>query len=421
MDIARRPTWPRAAFFPGLLTPDGGGATRSSCLHAAALAAHGVVATVDGLHEHGPGTVPVELPLAGCDVRSHRALRTSSSLHSPDLLRHAATILRSADVVHLNGHYDTLNYSIARMCRERGVPYIVSSRSTADPAALELLPKGLRERVLPFESEYVSGAHAIHFTTAFERDRARLAGSPRRTLVIRNAVELTEFADPPTRAQARRRLGVPSDRFVLLYLGRLVAQKQPEFALEVLSRIGPAVNALLYFVGSGTDDALHALRDTAARLDVTQRVEFVGHASGTQRADWFAASDLLLLPSAAENFSLALVEAVATGLPAIVSPRVGALELLEAGDCAAIALDPDLWATQCAEQARRQPRTARRPDQFTRLRQQFRMDEVLKEWRPVYDTLPAVEEERQTMINAPDVVAWGADRAAGTRSIRATS
>lgn len=372
------------------------------------MASRGLTVLVDGLYTSHPRAGLDELPLASCDVRGHQGTRTGPVVRSPALLDHAARVLPSTDVVHLNGHYNTLNYHIARLCREAGVPYLISARSELDPAAHALRPEHVHNRLRPLEADYVNGAFALHFTSEFELKRAHFdAGEPRSVVTVPNPVQLEHLADPVGRAAARALLGVPGDRFAMLFFGRLIPQKQPGFALEVLARLDD-VDAELYFVGTGDE---HELRERARRLGVSDRVHFVGHVCGLARQHWMAAADVLLLPSSAENFSLALVESVSAGLPCISSPHIGALEFLAPADCEPLPLDPDVWARRCANVSRRA-----RPDgeeAFTRLWNRFRPDHIVGEWLAVYDALPPMSPFTTATRPepAPEAVArWARDR-----------
>ncbi|HEY3504615.1 MAG TPA: phosphotransferase [Actinocatenispora sp.] len=404
MPVRRRSPWLRAAFLPGFLTARGGGAARSSCLQAASLAARGLPVAVEGLRD-GDSVVPADLPLASCDVRVHPAVPGAVAVRSPALLQHLARRLGSLDVVHLNGNYDLLNYRVARMCVAAGVPYVVSARSLLDPAAVDLLPDGVRRHFARLEAAYLESAYAVHFTSEFERRRALWGGAtPQRVVTIPNAVDLAHLARLPGRDEARAALGVPAGRTALLYFGRVVAQKRPEFAVRVLAATDPDADMHLYVVGSGTEADLAALRAEAARTGVADRVHLVGHAAGPTRHHWFAAADVLLLPSAAENFSLALVEAVASGLPAVVSPHIGALEFLRPDEATVVPPEPGAWARACTTVVA--GARGNGDESFARLWNAFRPDRVIGDWLDLYDELP---DPPATEAPAPGaVVDWAA-------------
>jgi glycosyltransferase involved in cell wall biosynthesis len=288
---------------------------------------------------------------------------------SLSLLRDVDDVMRTSDLVHINGAYDRLNHRVSSACELAGVPYIVSPRSLLDPAALDVLPGGVRADLAADERRYLESAFAVHFTTAFEADRACLDGARlRRTVTIPNAVDLGQLDRLPLRQQARAVVGIPAQQCALLYLGRLIAQKQPEFAVRVLAETDPALDAHLYMVGWSDATARAQLQAVAAALHVADRVHFTGHAAA-ERDYWLAAADMLLLPSSAENFSLVLVETVAAGLPAIVSPRIGVLELLRPEDARVVPLRPRAWAAAIEETAAAPP--VRDGTAFYRMGKQF--------------------------------------------------
>lgn len=367
----------RFAVLPGLLGQAGGGATRSACLHATSLAERGLPVVVEGLADPGGAA---DLALHSCDTRAHPWTGPASAPRSPRLLARVREVLRTTDVVHLNGHYQPWLHEVAGLCLEQGVPYVVSSRATLDPSALAALPVGQVAELAAAEAEYVAGALAVHLTSRVERERAAAhLGTHPWVATIPNPVALDELRHRPDRPQARRRLGLP-DGPVLLYFGRLVEQKQPAHAVEVLRHL-PADHHL-YLVGAGDPHAGTALLALADALGVGDRVHLAGHAHGADRGLWLAAADVLLVPSVMENFCLAMVEAVAAGLPVVAAEHVGATEYLDPGDVRTVPRDHAVWAAAVLEALAGPPVDLKRA--FARIRERFRPAAVLARWEPVY-------------------------------------
>jgi len=324
-----------------------------------------------------------ELPLGGCDVRVHRAASADHGLCSAAAVARLRSIISELDVVHFNGHWNPLNHALAEVCHAAGVPYIISARSSADPANMRLGGVKNLSVLEANERRYVSNAFAVHVTSSIEKRRARFAATPQRVLTICNPVELDHLGELPSRCAARHALGIPGRQLALLYYGRLVPQKQPDFAVRVLAQLPRQESVHLYLVGAGTDEDIKTIRGAASTHSVTGQVHLMGHASGASRADWLAAADALLLPSLAENFSLTLVESVASGLPAVVSPNVGALEYLQPHDATVIALDTRLWADACAGLLRASAGPREKP--LTRLQGLFRPERIVQDWLDVYE------------------------------------
>jgi glycosyltransferase involved in cell wall biosynthesis len=373
---------PRVAFFPGFLGPTGGGAARSACLIAASLAARGCRVFLEGLRDGAEPAIPRDLPLDACDVRVHPAISTGHGPRSDEAVARLRSMVPELDVVHFNGHWNPLNHALADICHAAGVPYIISARSMADPANMDPGTAKNLGILKAHERRYVANAFAVHVTSSIEKRRARFEAAPRRLLTIRNPVELDHLSQLPSRPAARRALGLPGDQVALLYYGRLVAQKRPDFAVRVLARFPRRENVHLYLVGAGSEEEIQAIRGAANALSVSGQVHLVGHASGVGRGRWLAAADALLLPSRAENFSLTLVESVAAGLPAVVGPNVGALEYLRPHDATVVEMDPRLWADACTRLLGAATAPPEKP--FTRLRSLFHPERVVQEWLDVY-------------------------------------
>lgn len=138
--------------------------------------------------------------------------------------------------------------------------------------------------------------------------------------ILRNGVDTSVFHyDAEARHRIRRELDITPSAYVLGFVGRLTAQKNPEFAIRVIadaiSRI-PNSNAIVLGDG-GKRLELKALSDS---LGIADRVHIIGEVSNP--ADYYAAMDVLLMPSLYEGLPFTLVEAQACGLPALVSDTV---------------------------------------------------------------------------------------------------
>jgi glycosyltransferase involved in cell wall biosynthesis len=137
----------------------------------------------------------------------------------------------------------------------------------------------------------------------------------------RRGVDAEAFSPDFRNAQTRHELsGGNPNRTILLYVGRLAAEKQIEQVRAVLDR---APNTHLALVGGGPQR--EALEAHFRGYPVT----FVGYKSGPALAQAFASADIFVFPSAFESFGLVLLEAMASGLP-VVSARVGGAQDLVA-------------------------------------------------------------------------------------------
>ena len=172
-----------------------------------------------------------------------------------------------------------------------------------------------------------------------ERAEGESAGVHGRWALAPNGVDLDRF-DPvrlPLQEQARELLGLSSHRQdgsadaapLVVCVGRLCRQKGQDILLRAWSAVPSRIpGARLALVGDGPDrPALEAL---AAALPEPDSVVFAGRTEDPR--DWYAAADLLVLPSRWEGMALVPLEAMACGCPVLLTDVAGARECLEPGE-----------------------------------------------------------------------------------------
>lgn len=142
----------------------------------------------------------------------------------------------------------------------------------------------------------------------------------RKFSVIRLGIELDErvrFDGDP--AEVRRRLGIPAEKFVVGWFGRMTAVKQTDDLLTMLTGTRErGIDAMLVLVGDGDDR--RRLEQRAHDLGIARSCLFLGYQESV--APWFAICDAVILTSANEGTPVTLIEALAAGRP-VVATRVG--------------------------------------------------------------------------------------------------
>ena len=155
-------------------------------------------------------------------------------------------------------------------------------------------------------------------------DLVALGVAPREKFrVIRLGIELDRrvSAEANGRAELRRMMGIPPERFVVGWVGRMTAVKRMDDVLSAFERLdAQGVDACLCLVGDGPDRP--GAERKAHRLGIMRRCLFLGYQDDV--APFFAAFDAFLLPSGNEGTPVTTIEALAGGRP-VVATRVGGL------------------------------------------------------------------------------------------------
>jgi glycosyltransferase involved in cell wall biosynthesis len=144
---------------------------------------------------------------------------------------------------------------------------------------------------------------------------------PERFAVIRLGIELDQRVAGAQngRAESRRYLGIPPDRFAVGWIGRMTAVKRTDDILVAFKRLRDGgVDAVLCLVGDGPDRP--ELERRAHDLGVVRDTLFLGYQEDV--APFYAAFDALVLPSSNEGTPVSAIEALAAGRP-VVATRVG--------------------------------------------------------------------------------------------------
>lgn len=152
--------------------------------------------------------------------------------------------------------------------------------------------------------------------------------SAERITIIRSGVDCVRFAPPSSdqRLAARRELGLDSGQIAVASVGALELRKGHRYLLDALAGLQgrhPAIQVLI--AGDGSQRA--GLKEQANRLQLGKKMRFLGSIEDPRTLFW--ATDIFVQPSMMEGLGVALLEAMACGLPAVASRAGGMAEVIE--------------------------------------------------------------------------------------------
>ncbi len=165
---------------------------------------------------------------------------------------------------------------------------------------------------------------------------------PTRPRSIHNGIDPSRFNARPPRRAVRRTRGPPRadvhDGKLVLFLSRLSIQKGPLHFLEVARKV-IAVRPDAGFVIAGQGEMMPECIDYTLRHGIADRVRFTGFVPTDELKDFYRKNDIYVLPSVSEPFGISVLEAMASGLPTIVTKTSGVGEALHH------VLKADFWDT----------------------------------------------------------------------------
>lgn len=239
----------------------------------------------------------------------------ASFKYSRPLTNWLRSSVKDFDVVHIHAVFNHSSLAAARACRKAGVPYVVRPLGTLDPWSMK--QKSLRKHLFwfLFAKRLLAASAAVHYTAAAEKTATEEYLRMNHGRVVPLGVNVN---------------GSAHDDSVANYFPELV---QTQYVLS-LSRLHPKKNldALI--------DAFHSLKEQRWRLVIagdgpveylsflkekacgSERIVFTGWVEGRQKEALIRGASLFVLPSRQENFGLSMLEAMACGVPVLVTPQV---------------------------------------------------------------------------------------------------
>lgn len=227
------------------------------------------------------------------------------------------------------------NLAAREMARQLGIPYVVVVGFVGAYLAENFVAQ------LPMLARQYAGAREVVAVSAENlgllRTRFGLGANQGQVIHYGRPDKFFTPRDEVVRARLRAELHLPADAVVCLTTARLTGVKGFVHQLNAIKRLRtmPA-GARLYFVWAGDGDQRAALEQEIQRHGLGRQVHLIGHRSDV--AQWYDAADIFVLPSHMEGMPLAIMEAMAKGLPVVATAVSGIPE--ELGDTGRLLPDP---------------------------------------------------------------------------------
>ena len=247
------------------------------------------------------------------------------------LATHLERTIDSFDLVHVHGIWHFGGLMAARIAKRKDVPYVVTLRGELDGRRLrhKWLKKRLYRALLL--DDVLRGAEVLHAVSAAECAHVAQLGLSTPVFVCPNGVDLAALDEPtdedlPTEHRQLRH------RRVVLYLGRIESLKGFDVLAQAFVDIASERDDVALLVaGRDEDGTLADARRTWQDAGVADRAVLAGFLVGKRKTAALACADVFVLSSYSEGFSNAVLEALAAGLPVVISPQCNFPQVEHAG------------------------------------------------------------------------------------------
>ncbi len=231
-------------------------------------------------------------------------------------------------VLHIHALFSYAGMPAAFFAKRADAPYILRPLGTLNRYGMQKHHAALKKISYPLiEQRMIANAAWMHYTSAQEKLEAEALGVTHPSVVIPLGVEI-----PPVTLKQK------NGSIHFLYLARLDPIKGLDLLLPAFVRVRAKYpSAQLVLAGDGDAKYVELLKRQAIELGIGNAVTWTGFVTGEAKRDLLAQADVFVLPSYSENFGLAVVEAMAAGLPVIVTPGVAVAREIEQGGAGLVA------------------------------------------------------------------------------------
>ncbi len=229
--------------------------------------------------------------------------------------------VRMFDLLVFHSTWNILCLECAKISHGRNVPYMIWPHGSLDP--FDLRKKRLLKKLLGplFIRSYIKYSVKLCVTASEEAKRLETYGAHPKVEILPLPVNVDR--DLGSREKFRAKYNFKDDDFVFLFLSRINYKKGLDTLIYACHNImGNHKDIFLVLAGPDSNGYLERVESMISKLNLRDRVNYIGPLDLSEKADAFKGSDCFILPSKNENFGIAIVESLQYGLPVIISNNV---------------------------------------------------------------------------------------------------
>jgi glycosyltransferase involved in cell wall biosynthesis len=245
-------------------------------------------------------------------------------LISPSLSCWLIRNIKNYDALHIHSIFSYASTTSMLIARLYKIPYTV--RTIGQLNSWSLSQSRWKKILMLFfiEKANLNRSFAIHVTSNFEKQDVRLICKHKTILCLELGVDIPSKDIHPIQSSNQ------VTRFI--FLSRIHPKKQLHLLLRAFSMLykkNPEQTWHLFVVGTGESNYVSSLKQLALEYGIGDFINWMGHLDGEDKTNLLKQSDWFVLPSISENFGISAVEALAHGVPIIISQEVGISDIVK--------------------------------------------------------------------------------------------
>ncbi len=231
--------------------------------------------------------------------------------------------IRRFDLVHIHALFSFTSVAAAIIARIKKMPYIIRPLGVLNEYGMKRRRPWIKAISFHLiEKPILRNAAAIHFTSEQEAQEAGNVIAGLKSEIVPLGIDLKPFSKGIAENFFKRHSIHPHKK-IILFLSRIDPKKGLDILLPAFAAIKPYhPEMILVIAGEGEKSYVENLKTITASLSIGEQILWAGFLSGQDKLDALAAAHCFILPSQSENFGIAVVEALAAGVPVITGKGV---------------------------------------------------------------------------------------------------
>lgn len=234
-------------------------------------------------------------------------------------------VLRS-ELVHISGLYNLIGPIASRLAHQLKRPVVCEPLGMYAPKGSSLFSKRCYHQL--FTRRMFRQCAAVVVASDEERNELTEVVDAGKLVVRRNGVEVSEFTNLPPGSEFLSAHHLPPNERIVLFLGRISPIKNLELLMRAFASADLPGTKLVLAGPLFEADYVKCLRSVILKLEMTGRILLAGPVYDRMKLSALAAASLLVLPSLSESFGNAAAEAVAAGVPVLLTETCGIAKLI---------------------------------------------------------------------------------------------
>ena len=240
---------------------------------------------------------------------------------SSDLAQWLWKNISNYDLLHIHSIFtysSMVAMPISRYCK---IPYIVRPLGHLCDWSLQQNTFVKKQYLKTIGFSSINNSSAIHFTTEQEEEEAKPLGLRPKSLVIPLGIT-PPVQIPNASSHVRRSLKIPDHAPIILFLSRIHPKKGLEYLIPALGQLMTSYHFHFIIAGEGQEEYKNYIIKLLENYSLKDRSHLVGFVEGEEKNELMQGSDIFVLTSHSENFGVVVLEAMASGLPVLLTQGV---------------------------------------------------------------------------------------------------